>query len=57
MLLVLKNAAEGGKQTLREMMDELRTGLFHRAQTELSRYRRNRWEQALVAIVQPGLFR
>jgi IS4 transposase len=56
-LLILKKAAEGGKQTLREMMDQLRTGLFHRAQTELSRYRRKRQEQARVAAVQPGLFR
>jgi IS4 transposase len=55
-LLVLKKAAEGRQQTLRQMLDELRTGLFQRPQTELSRYRRKRQEQARMAALQPGLF-
>jgi len=56
-LLILKRAAEGAAHTLRDMLDELRTGLFHRPQVELSRYRRKRQEQAHIAAVQPGLFR
>ena len=55
-LLLLKRSAEGCKQTLRELMDQLRTGLFHRPQAELSRYRRKRQEQARTAALQPGLF-
>jgi putative transposase len=55
-LLILKRAAEGRRQPLRELMDELRTGLFHRPQAEVSRYRRERLEQARIAALQPSLF-
>jgi len=57
LLIILKKAATCTTQPLREVVDELRTGLFHRHQQELSRWRRRRQESAVWATVQPGLFR
>jgi putative transposase len=57
LLIILKKAAACTSQPLRELADELRTGLFHRPMEELSRWRRRRQEEALRAAVQPGLFK
>ena len=55
-LLVLIYNATHGKATLWMTLAELRGGLFHRPQTEESRWRRRRQQQAYIESVQPGLF-
>jgi putative transposase len=57
LLVILMNAANGCTRKLKEVLDELRTGLFQRPQQELSRWRRRRREQELLQALQPGLFR
>lgn len=57
LLIILKKATTCTTQPLREIVDELRTGLFHRHQQELSRWRKQRREVNFLETVQPGLFR
>jgi putative transposase len=57
LLVILMNAANGCTRKLKEVLDELRTGLFQRPQPELSRWRRRRREEELLQSLQPGLFR
>lgn len=57
LLVILMNAASGCTRRLKDVLDELRTGLFQRPQTEQSRWRRRRQEQELLQSLQPGLFR
>lgn len=56
LLVVMYNAAHAGKATLWQALAELRGGLFQRPQTEISRWQRQRQQQAWVNAVQPGLF-
>ncbi len=56
LLVVLMKAATGCTRPLKEVLDELRAGLFQRPQEELSRWRRRTRERDFAEAVQPGLF-
>lgn len=55
LLVVLYKAGVRSQQTLWEVLAELRTGLFQRAQQEESRWRRRQQERAKWDAVQPAL--
>jgi IS4 transposase len=55
-LVVLMKAANGCKASLKFVLDELRTGLFHRPQCDLSYWKRRKRAQALSQALQPDLF-
>jgi len=57
LLIIVKKAATKTAQTLRELRDELRSGLFLRPQEEVSRWHRIRRQRGYLEAVQPGLFR
>jgi putative transposase len=57
LLIILMKAGTRTTQRLREFVDELCSGLFHRPQEETSRWRRRRQQQEALATIQPGLFR
>ena len=57
LLILLFRASTHAKQTLRQIVDEIKTGPFHRPQVEASRWRRRRAQQALQNAFQPELFR
>jgi IS4 transposase len=56
LLVILERAATTCTRHLKTVLDELRTGLFHRPQEELSRWRRKRLELDLLQRLQPKLF-
>ena len=56
LLVVLMKAATGCKERLKVVLDELRTGLFHRPQSDLSYWQRRKRERTLHQALQPELF-
>lgn len=56
LLIVLMKAATGCKDSLKVMLDELRTGLFHRPRGDISYWKRRKREYALRQALQPELF-
>jgi len=56
LLVVLMKAATGCKDSLKVVLDQLRTGLFQRPQNDISCWRRRKREQASRQAVQPELF-
>lgn len=57
LLVLIADAITSRKDTLWMTVAELRAGLFHRPQTEESRWRRQRQRRAYIESVQPCLFR
>ena len=56
LLVVIHKAAGALKDSLWEILTELRTGLFLRVQEEQERWRRRRQRQAIIDAVQRRLF-
>lgn len=56
LLVAILNRTEGAARSLWAALAELRGGLFHRPESELSQWRRRRRLQAEMRQLQPGLF-
>jgi IS4 transposase len=56
LLVAFLNATSRTKKSLWSALAEIRTGLFHRPVTDLSRWRRRRAEQETLSAIQPRLF-
>lgn len=56
LLVVLMKAATGCKKSLKVVLDELRTGLFHRPRTDLTYWQRRKRERASRKALQLELF-
>ena len=56
LLVILMRTANGCKDRLKVVLDELRTGLFQRPQCDLSYWQRRKREHTLRKALQPELF-
>jgi putative transposase len=55
-LVAMLNSTRNAPSKLWSTLAEIRTGLFHRPDTDISRWRRRRCNEAILTATQPGLF-